>query len=309
MDNKEIQKSTILSTQAGNGLMDPEQAKGFWSDLYEQTQLGSLVSREMHKVTSGKIHTLNVPGRILRAREENIAHTELNGVEYGQRNYQTVEVRTDWEVSKKQLRENIEGAGFEQTLAGHMLTNIGQDVEDLMINGDQALVPVAPATPTKDEKFVKLQTGFVKQVESGGKQHDAATAKLSLDVFYSAIAKMDNKHFNSSLKWIMSPKTKRAWEAEMLKANITNGGGYIESLANAPAGIQIVVVDKFPENKIILADPKNFVVINTYNLEVQKDEVSADMISRGVIYYTAAFDIDFVIVNPLATLALKNFTI
>lgn len=299
MDNKDIQKSTILSTQSGNGLLLPEQASQFWRDAYEQMQLGAAVSKEMHRATSGTIHKVFGGQRTLKAKSENTAGADLAGVSYGQVGYHTKELRLDWEVSGKQLRENIEGASFEQTVSSLMLANVAQDVEDLSINGDEASV----------DGFVNLNDGFVAQIMAGGKKKDAGAVELSLDLFYAAIAQMENKYVNSNLRWVMSPKVKRAWEAKLLKDNIANGGGYIESLSNAPAGIPVLVVDKMPQDKILLVDPKNLTIVNTYNMAVKKDDMSKDVISRDVIFYTVQFDIDFIIQHAPATLALHNFVL
>ena len=296
MRNEDIMKSSILTTDAGNGLLQPEQVKQFWTDAYDKTQLVSLITREFHRAKSGTLHKLFVPGRILKPKQEATAGTP-QGVSYGEVTYQTKAVRLDWEISGEQLRENIEGASFEQTVANEFLKAISVDVEDLSLNGDEASA----------DNFLKMNDGFIKQIELGGKVHDAGGEKLSLDVFYAAINKMENKYVTANLKWIMSPKVKRKWEAELYKANVANGGGYIESLSNAPAGQQIIIVDKMPEDKILLVDPKNLTIVNTYDMMVKKDATSKEAIQRDMVFYVVHFDIDFIVQHAPAALVLKNF--
>ena len=59
------------------------------------------------------------------------------------------------------MRENIEGQNLEQIITDLMTTQLGIDLEDLYLNGDEATESTDP-----DYDFLKINDGWIKQIRS-----------------------------------------------------------------------------------------------------------------------------------------------
>jgi hypothetical protein len=96
----------------------------------------------------------------------------------------TKKLRLDWELSTESLEDNIEGADLEDHIARMMATQAGNDIEDLVLNGD-----TASATT-----FLTAFNGVVKKAKTSGRVVDAGGAEVSRAVFNSALKAMPRKY-------------------------------------------------------------------------------------------------------------------
>jgi hypothetical protein len=96
----------------------------------------------------------------------------------------TKKLRLDWELSTESLEDNIEGADLEDHIARMMATQAGNDIEDLVLNGD-----TSSATT-----FLTAFNGVVKKAKTSGRVVDAAGAEVSRAVFNSALKAMPRKY-------------------------------------------------------------------------------------------------------------------
>jgi hypothetical protein len=91
----------------------------------------------------------------------------------------------DWELSTESLEDNIEGADLEDHIARLMATQAGNDIEDVILNGDTLL--------TADGLY-KSFDGVVKKAKASGRVVDAAGAAVSREVFNKALKAMPRKY-------------------------------------------------------------------------------------------------------------------
>jgi hypothetical protein len=222
--------------------------------------------------------------------------------------YATTAVRLPWEITEETLRENIQGQSLENTITSLMTKQIGVDLEDLCINGDTSL-----ASTADDYDFLHINDGWVKQLTDGGHVEDRSAKNggaMSIDVYYDALRQLPNKYNNGALRWLMSPHRQQEWERYILDKAITVGGIISDRRVENPVSIPAVPVPALPDDKIILTNPKNLVIVNTYDVKIRKTTEGVEAIMQDKRFYVIHFDFDpiveeldaSVIVSGLATL-------
>lgn len=309
LTNEQIIKAAGITTgDVTYGLLAPEQTRTFIKQIFEATPLGSLVRHEMRRSKTGEIDKIGIASRILRKKVENVDARSDGSVpvvdeetgqitgyrakpNFSQIAYATTAVRLPWEISEETLRENIEGEGLEATVTNLMTTQLGIDLEDLYLNGD-----TDTDESDADHDFLYINDGWIKQIENGGHVYDASgDASMSLDMFYGGLQAVPNKYNNGRLRWLMSPHRAQQWELFLLNQGLTVGANFPDSLYKSPASIPVIQVPRMPDDKIILADPQNLIVVNTYDVKIRKTTEGKEAILADKRFYVVHLDFDAVI--------------
>lgn len=303
MDNSAIiRKAAIQTTSLTSGLLNPEQARKFIQQTFEATNLGPLVRHEMRTAKTGEIDKIGIAARILRKKTENTDDGYRADVKTSQIEYATTAVRLPWEITEETLRENIEGQNFEAIVTGLMTTQLGIDLEDLYLNSDEATDASDP-----DHDFLYVNDGWIKQISDSGHVYDAsAEAGMSLDLFYKTLALLPNKYNNGKLRWLMSPRRAQEWELFLLNKIVQNGGAVPESIYNSPAKIPSVQCPSLSDDVILLTDPKNLIVVNTYGMQIRKTTEGKEAIMQDKRFYVVHLDFDPIIEETDATAIIKG---
>ena len=295
-ENNEIIAKAAIQTSAlsSGGILNPEQARRFIQQTFEATNLGPLVRHEMRTAKTGEIDKIGIASRIIRKKTENTDDGYRADVNTSKVEYATTAVRLPWEITEETLRENIEGQNFESIVTNLMTQQLGRDTEDLYLNGDTSVANTDP-----DYDFLKINDGWVKQLSNGSHVLDASqspySGAMSLDLFYAAMQALPNKYNNGRLRWLMSPKRKQDWELFLLNKVISQGGAVPESIYNSPAGIPAVACPSLADSKIILTDPQNLIVVNTYGMQIRKTVEGKEAIMQDKRFYVIHFDYDPII--------------
>lgn len=301
-NNDIIRKAAIETTALTSGLLNPEQAKKFIQQTFEATNLGGLVRHEMRTAKTGEVDKIGIGRRILRKKTENTDDGYRADVQTSQIEYATTAVRLPWEITEETLRENIEGQNFEQIVTNLMTTQLGIDLEDLYLNGDEDT-----ATSDPDHDFLYINDGWIKQISNGGHVYDASSeTSMSLDLFYKTLAQIPNKYNNGKLRWLMSPRRAQEWELFLLNKVIGAGGAVPESVYSSPARIPAVECPSLDDGTIILTDPKNLIVVNTYSVQIRKTTEGKEAIMMDKRFYVTHLDYDPIIEELDATAIIKG---
>ena len=298
-----IRKAAIQTTSlSGGGLLNPEQARKFLQQTFEATNLGPLVRHEMRQAKTGEVDKIGIARRILRKKTENTDDGYRASVKTSQIEYACTAVRLPWEITEETLRENIEGQNFEQIVTNLMTTQLGIDLEDLYLNGDEDTETTDP-----DHDFLYINDGWIKQISNGGHVYDASSeSSMSLDLFYKTLKTLPNKYNNGKLRWLMSPHRAQEWELFLLNKIVNAGGAVPESVYNSPARIPAVECPSLDDGTIILTDPKNLVVVNTYSVKIRKTTEGKEAIMMDKRFYVVHLDFDPVIEELNAAAIITN---
>lgn len=304
VSNRQIVKGAIETGSVNNGLLNSEQARKFIKQTFDATILGGLVRHEIRTAKTGELDKIGIASRIVRRKQENTDDGYRAGIATSQITYATTAVRLPWEITEETLRENIEGQNFETIVTDLMTRQLGVDMEDLYLNGDESTPSTDP-----DYDFLKINDGWIKQINNGGHVYDIQNINggaLVLDTFYNALQMLPNKYNNGNLRWLMSPKRAQQWELHLLNQIVNNGGAVPESIYNSPAKIPTIACPSMSDDKIILTDPKNLVVVNTYDVKIRKTSEGKEAIMQDKRFYVVHLDYDPVIEEKDATCIIKN---
>lgn len=301
-NNSIVRKSVIETATLTSGLLNPEQARKFIQQTFEATNLGSLIRHEMRTAKTGEIDKIGIASRILRKKTENTDDGYRASVNTSQIEYSTTAVRLPWEITEETLRENIEGQGLEETITNLMTTQMGIDLEDLYLNGDESTDSTDP-----DYDFLKINDGWIKQISNGGHVYDASSESgMSLDMFYKTLSQIPNKYNNGKLRWLMSPRRAQDWALYLLNQVIGKGGVVPESIYTSPAKIPTIECPSMSDDTILLTDPKNLIVVNTYEVKIRKTTEGKEAIMQDKRFYVTHLDYDPIIEELDATAIIKG---
>ncbi len=298
-----INKAAISTGSVSSGLLNPEQARTFIRQTFDATNLGPLVRHEMRTAKTGEVDKIGVGRRLLRKKTENTDDNYRANVNTSQIEYATTAVRLPWEITEETLRENIEGQNFEAIVTDLMTKQVGIDLEDIYLNGDEAT-----SADSKDYDFLKINDGWIKQIKNGGHVFDASSGggNMNLDLFYKTLQQLPNKYNDGSLRWLMSPKRAQNWELYLLNKVVDAGGAVPGEVYNSPAGIQTIKCPSLDDNTILLTNPKNLVVVNTYNMQIRKTVEGKEAIMQDKRFYVIHLDFDAIIEELDATAIITN---
>lgn len=307
MNNRQIVKDTITTGTVTHGLLQPEQARKFLKQTFDATPLQGLIRHELRTAKVGEIDKIGIARRILRKKTENTDDGYRAKPNFDSISYSCTPVRLPWEITEETLRENIEGQSLEAVITNLMTAQLGVDLEDLYINGDED-------TPAEheDHDFLYLNDGWIKQIKNGGHVFDAAaktSGKMALDTFYGALQTIPNKYNNGKLRWLMSPRRAQEWEMFLLNKVIEAGGAVPENVYTSPARIATVEVPNMPDECILLADPKNLIAVNTYDVKLRKTTEGKEAIMQDKRFYVTHLDFDAIIEELDATAIITGLTV
>lgn len=305
-----LAKATLTTTDAAAGLLDPVQAGAFIRKLKEKTSLASTIRQEIRSTSSGELNKIATGSRIIRGATENADDGYRAGATFDTVSYTTRKVRLPWEVTEDVFHENIEREQLEATLTDEMTDQFALDLEDLEVNGDTADV-------SGDAAFLTINDGILKQVAAGpaGRQIDGSL--INAGVFskahlFEALYAMPNVYRRQgNLRWIISPaRAVQWWESITDRAGAQGdsallGGGEV---INRPLGIPFLEVPSLPDNVILLANPKNFVRVISWNIRKRRvtGATDAELAAKDKRFYIFFIKHDIIVEEPDAVVRIHT---
>ncbi len=179
-----------VGSEAGNGgALNPEQSARFLDYMFDATVIGKVARTVRMRADTTEIDRMSVGEKLMKLASEADNTGTNSGVTFSKISLTTKKLRMDWELSTESLEDNIEGADLEDHIARLMATQAGNDIEDVLLNGDTAVAAGAPG-----ENLYKSFDGVVKQSKAKGHVVDAAGANVSRAVFNSALKALPRKY-------------------------------------------------------------------------------------------------------------------
>jgi HK97 family phage major capsid protein len=174
------------AAEAGNGgLLNPEQSARFLDYMFDATVIGKVARTVRLKADTAEIDRMSVGEKLMKLATEGEDTAANSAVTFSKISITTKKLRMDWELSTESLEDNIEGADLEDHIARLMATQAGNDIEDVVLNGDTSLT---------GDALYKSFDGVVKKAKGTGRVVDAAGANISRAVFNSALKAMPRKY-------------------------------------------------------------------------------------------------------------------
>lgn len=140
-DSNNLLSKVITSGQMGGktagGILNPTQSDRFIDYFFDQVVLMPQVRQVRMNSDVMDIDKIGIGRRILRGATEAVDDGINVGVRFTKISLTTTKLRADLEFSTDVLEDNVEGADLEDHIARLAAGQIGQDLEDLAINGDK----------------------------------------------------------------------------------------------------------------------------------------------------------------------------
>ena len=170
--------------EADGGLLNAEQSNRFIDYMFDATILARAARTIRMRSNTADIDKVGVGERLMTVASEAEQTGANAAVTFSKISITTTKLRLDWELSSEALEDNIEGADLEDHIARLMATQAGNDIEDLLLNGDSD----APSgLMSAFDGFRKLALADANVVDAGG-------SGLEKAVFNSAIKAMPRKY-------------------------------------------------------------------------------------------------------------------
>jgi len=173
------------SENGNGGLLNPEQSARFLDYMFDATVIGKVARTVRMKSDTTEIDRVGVGEKLMKLATEG-DNTGINAaVTFSKISLTTKKLRLDWELSTESLEDNIEGPDLEDHIARMMATQAGNDIEDVLLNGDSSL---------SSDALYKAFDGVVKKAKANAHVVDAEGAAISRAVFNSALKALPRKY-------------------------------------------------------------------------------------------------------------------
>jgi hypothetical protein len=173
------------SENGNGGLLNPEQSARFLDYMFDATVIGKVARTVRMRADTTEIDRMSVGEKLMKLATEGDNDASNAAVTFSKISLTTKKLRLDWELSTESLEDNIEGADLEDHIARLMATQAGNDIEDVVLNGN---------TAATSDNLYKAFDGVVKKAKTSGRVVDAAGANISRAVFNSALKAMPRKY-------------------------------------------------------------------------------------------------------------------
>jgi hypothetical protein len=171
---------------SGNaGLLNAEQSARFLDYMFDATVIGKVARTVRMKSDTSEIDRMAVGEKLMKLATEGDDTAANNAVTFSKISLTTKKLRMDWELSTESLEDNIEGADLEDHIARLMATQAGNDIEDVILNGDTTLT---------DDALYKSFNGVVKLAKASAHVVEAGGAGVSRELFNKALKAMPRKY-------------------------------------------------------------------------------------------------------------------
>ena len=173
------------SENGNGGLLNPEQSARFLDYMFDATVIGKVARTVRMKSDTTEIDRVGVGEKLMKLATEGDNTASNAAVTFSKISLTTKKLRLDWELSTESLEDNIEGPDLEDHIARMMATQAGNDIEDVLLNGNTAL---------SSDPLYKAFDGVVKKAKAEAHVVDAAGAAISRAVFNSALKALPRKY-------------------------------------------------------------------------------------------------------------------
>lgn len=305
-----IRKAELLvnDLQTGGGYLQPEQAKTFYEIAIKESELLSMVQRRALKSHSYECPKMAYLDTILQCG------TECTPAETTKPEFQTVTLNTKLfractVISDEALEDNIERGTFQSHVVRLMAKRFTADMEDVILNGDTALVEATPGSPTPREALLQSFDGIRKQITA----NVASNSNLPLtdDSLRNLFKLLPTEYCRDRKKlvYLTSCDARMDYRHDLAGRATQAGDMHLASISRSIPdlyynGIPVMDIPLMPEDlgtgtqtEAILIDPKNIMVGLVRDVRVEFDrDVKAGC---NIIAATARFGVK-VIHDPAA---------
>jgi hypothetical protein len=176
-----LKKIIQTSDFTNGGNLNAAQVKKFITFTVDESVVTKMARFKMMDAPIDEVSRLHIGERVAVPKTEAVAPTAGQYVAAsGSKVRLTAEaIVVPWEISEKEMQNNVEGEKFEETLMKDIAAALANDLEDLGINGDT----------TSADTFLALQNGWI----------EAAKADTLAPAVETTTTGLTNKYLNKTV--------------------------------------------------------------------------------------------------------------
>jgi len=264
MTNEELIQKAIITTAelATAGKLNDVQSDMFIDFVIDVTELRGSVRTVRFRNENMQIDKIGVGQRVSVPKEEAKDPGVRRGVSTSKVKLTPQEIMTPFEISDNFAEHNIEGESVEDTVMRLMATQTANDIEELLINGDELgpariendLFDGGSTTNVIKDSFIALIDGWLRLLDSGN-VYDAEGANLSSKVFSKMIKELPVKFRRTrrNLRWLLALDLEQNWREKVSSRGTAAGDRALTSADQIPVyGIPMVPVPLLdPEPRVV----------------------------------------------------------
>ena len=260
--NRQLMKDAIsvgdtLTGTGKGGLLNPEQAKRFISYMTDNTALLKDTRLEQMAAPEKQLDFLLIGSRLIRKATEASSPSELASANTSRKELRSVKVRLAADITSEFLEDNIEGQSAEDRIARELAQQFGNDLADLMLNGD--------TTATGDDaSFLTIGDGVIKQAKTSADTHKFKLSGTDYKgtIFPGMLKMMPNKFKNdrTNMRIYCSSSVADTYIMSVTDRMTVLGDDTLKTgLFDRFLGIKVFPVEYMPDDVIILTHRLNLV--------------------------------------------------
>ena len=252
--NEDLVRKAVISTDAiaASGKLNPAQADKFIDFVIDITGLDKMARVVRFRNESMNIDKLGVGARVTMPAAEGRDPGYRKGVSASQVTLTPAEIMTPFEISDTFREVNLEGESVEDHIVKMMATQMGNDVEDLYINGntvgpavqESVVVPGGASADYVKDSYMALMNGYLKLADSGNTV-DLAGAAISSNTFSKMLNALPVKfrRDKSKLRFLCSADLEQLYRERVSSRATASGDAALASMqALTPFGVPLIPV-------------------------------------------------------------------
>lgn len=279
------------ATASHSMLLPPQQANQFINYIWDATVLAKEGRKINMRGNTAEISKVNVGERLIRGANQADGDYINAGAKFSKIELTTKKIRLDWEFSSELLEDNIMGASFEDYIVRLMTNQLGNDVEDLAINGIGDNV----------DPFLGMMEGFIAQAKAGA--HEVKTGAVkdwTPDVLQSMVDALPRRYraLKNGYKFYVGSTTfgnivrnngilpQGVFTAQNTQ-NWLDGQGQVlgqAGLQTTVRGIPVVEVPYYPDNYVELTFPQNRIWGIQRDIKINREYVAKKDTTEWTVY-------------------------
>ena len=260
--NRQLMKDDLASTSAitgdgKGGRLSPEQAKRFISYMTDNTAFLRDTRLEQMAAPEKQLDFLLIGSRLIRKATEATSPTELASGNISRKELRSTKVRLAADITTEFLEDNIEGQSAGERIARELAQQFGNDLADLMLNGD------TEATGD-DASFLTIGDGIIKQAKTSADTHKYKLSGTDYKgtIFHGMLKLMPNKFKNDrqNMRIYCSTSVRDTYILSVADRLTVLGDDTLKTgVFDTFLGIKIFPVEYMPDDVIILTHRLNLV--------------------------------------------------
>lgn len=233
--NDELLRKAIITAAdalASYGKLNAQQSNRFIDYVFDSTAMKEHARLVRFTPETLNIDKIGVGTRVALPKAEAVAPSYRRGVTTSQVTLTPKEICVPFEVGDVFSEINIEEADVEDHVVRMMATQLGNDIEELALQGDTLGHPISElvytgagsATDMIKDNYLALADGWLKLARLGN-PYDALGANIGGSVFSGMIKAMPEKFRRrlGDLRFFISPDLAQNWR-EKISTRATGGG-------------------------------------------------------------------------------------